>query len=145
MPMTFAGRPGRIGGFDAHKGDGPQQKLGKVAEGGGFLARNAALREETKNLCENAVDAGGGGEVAAGGIEFGKVECATGDVTRGRRFAEQLVFAFRVKAAQGGVNVGAGHGALASVGKGELTAIGQFLGVYMRVTVGLVRREIGAI
>ena len=145
MPMTFAGRPGRIGGFDAHKGDGPQQKLGEVAEGGGFLARNAALREQAKNLCENAVHAGGGGEVAAGGIEFGEVERSTDDVPCGQRFAEQLVFAFGVKATEGRVNIGAGHGALAAVGKGELTAIGQFLGVYMRVTVGLVRREIGAI
>ncbi len=54
-----------------------------MAEGGGFLARNAALREQAKNLSESAVYAGGGGEIAAGGIEFGKIECATDDVTSG--------------------------------------------------------------
>ncbi len=37
-----------------------------MAEGGGFLARDAPLREQAKNLTESAVHAGGGGEVAAG-------------------------------------------------------------------------------
>jgi hypothetical protein len=71
------------GGFGAHEGDGPQQELGEVAEGGGFLARNAALREQAKNLSESAVHAGGGGEIAAGGMEFGKVECGPDDMTPG--------------------------------------------------------------
>jgi hypothetical protein len=31
------------------------------------------------------------------------------------------------------MNVGAGHGALATIGKGELTAIWQFFGVYLYV------------
>jgi hypothetical protein len=125
MPMTFAGGPGRVGGFGMHKGDGPQQELGEVAEGGGFLARNAALREKAKNLSESSIHAGSGGEVAAGGIKFRKIERRSDNLTSRRRVAEQLVFAFGVKAAQGGVNVGAGHGALASVGEGELAAIGQ--------------------
>jgi hypothetical protein len=45
-----------------------------MAEGGGFLAGDAPLREQAKHLTEGAVHAGGGGEVAAGGIKFGKVE-----------------------------------------------------------------------
>ena len=75
--------PDRIGGFGAHGGNGPQQELGEVAEGGGFLAGNTALREQAEDLGEGAVHAAGGGEVAAGGIKFGKVECATDDVTSG--------------------------------------------------------------
>src|SRR2546427_9788931 len=35
MSMTFARK-------SAHGGNGPQQELGQMAEGGGFLARNAA-------------------------------------------------------------------------------------------------------
>src|SRR5437879_7003742 len=68
---------------NAHGGNGSQQELGEMAEGGRFLARNAALREQAKNLGEGAVHAGGGGEVAAGGIEFGKIECGADDVTSG--------------------------------------------------------------
>ena len=94
-----------------------------MAEGGGSLARNAALREQAKNLSEGAVHAGSGGEIATGGMQFGKVECRSDDVTSGGRVAEQLVFAFGVKATQGGMNVGARHGALAPVGEGELAAL----------------------
>ena len=115
MPMTFARK-------NAHGGDGTQQELGEVAEGGGFLARDAPLREQAKHLGEGAVHAGGGGEITAGGMEFGKVECGADDVTSGCRVAEQLVFSFGVKAAQGGMNVGASHGALAPVGEEELAA-----------------------
>jgi hypothetical protein len=93
-----------------------------MTEGGGFLARNAPLREQTENLSESAVHAGGGGEIATGGIEFGKVECRSHNVASGCGAAEQLFFSFGVKGTHGGMNVGAGHGALASIGKGELTA-----------------------
>jgi hypothetical protein len=102
--------------------------LGEIAEGGGFLARNAALREKAKNLRESAVHAGGGRKVAAGGMEFGKVECRSDDVTSGRRVAKQLGFAVGVKATQGGMNVGAGHGALASIGEGKLATERQGFG-----------------
>ena len=81
--VTFAGGPDRIGGFGAGGRNASQQELGEMAEGGGFLARNAPLREQAKNLSEGAVHAGGGGEVAAGGIEFGKIECGADDVTSG--------------------------------------------------------------
>ncbi len=87
IAMTFARRnaflalDNRV--FGAGHGNGPQQELGEVAEGGGFLAGNAALREQAKHLGEGAVHAGGGGEVAAGGMEFGKVECGADDVTSG--------------------------------------------------------------
>jgi len=81
--VTFAGGPDRIGGFGAGGGNGPQQELGEMAEGGGFLAGNAPLREQAKNLGEGAVHAGGGSEVAAGRIEFGKIECGADDVTSG--------------------------------------------------------------
>ncbi|HYT07557.1 MAG TPA: hypothetical protein VEL77_07905 [Rugosimonospora sp.] len=120
--------PGRIG---AHGGNGTQQELGEVAEGGGFLARDAPLREQAKHLGEGAVHAGGGGEIAAGGMEFGKVECGADDVTSGHRVAEQLVFSFGVEAAEGGMNVGASHSALAPVGKAKLAAVGQLVGVYV--------------
>src|SRR2546428_427989 len=113
--------PGRIG---AHGGNGPQQELGEVAEGGGFLAGNTALREQAKHLGEGAVHAGGGGEIAAGGMEFGKVECGADDVTSGCRAAEQLFFSFGVESAEGGMNVGASHGALATIGKCKLAAVG---------------------
>src|SRR5438128_12320692 len=72
--------PGRIGGFGAHEGDGTQQELGEMAEGGGFLSRDAALREQAKDLSESAVHAAGGGEIAAGGVEFGKGERRSDDV-----------------------------------------------------------------
>ena len=88
MPMTFARkrvdvRGGTFARKNAHGGDGTQQELGEVAEGGGFLARDAPLREQAKNLTERAVHTGGGGEVAASGIEFGKVERRSDDVTSG--------------------------------------------------------------
>ena len=92
--------PGRIGGFGAHEGNSTQQELGEVAEGGGFLARDAALREQAKNLGKSAVHAAGGGEIAAGGIQFGEVECRSDDVTSGYGVAEQLFFSFGVKATQ---------------------------------------------
>ncbi len=110
----------------AREGNGPQQKLGEVAEGGGFLAGDAALREQAKDLAESAVHACGGGEVVRGGIEFGKVELA-GD-EGASRIAEQLVFSIRVIRAERGVNVRAGHGALASIGEHELAALGQWIG-----------------
>ncbi len=121
-----------------------------MAEGGGFLARDAALREQAKHLTESAVHATGGGEVAAGGIEFGKVECAADDVASGGRIAEQLFFSFGVEAAERGMNVGARHGALATVGESKLAAVGQLVRIYVDVAgigngVGLVRREICAI
>ena len=92
-----------------------------MTEGGGFLARNAALREQAKNHSQSAVHSGGGGEVAAGGIEFGKIE--RGSDGAGAGFAEQLVFTFGVEAAERGMNVRAGHGALATVGEEELAAL----------------------
>ena len=51
-----------------------QQEVAEFGEGGGFLAGDAALREEAKHLAERAVHARGGGEIAAGGIEFWKIE-----------------------------------------------------------------------
>ena len=68
--------PDRIGGdaFGTYGGDRLQQEVAELGEGGGFLAGNAALREQAKDLAERAVHAGGGGEIAAGGIEFGKIE-----------------------------------------------------------------------
>jgi hypothetical protein len=115
MPMTFARK------------NASQQELGEMAEGGGFLARNAPEREQAKNLGERAVHAGGGGEVAAGGIEFGKVECGADD-TGVPRFAEQLFFPFGVVAAERGMNFGTGHTTLATVGESELAAVWQRLG-----------------
>jgi len=51
--------------FAADSGDGLQQELGDIAEGDGLLLGDAALRHQEKNLGKGAVDAGGGGEVAA--------------------------------------------------------------------------------
>ena len=109
------------------------KSLREVAEGGGFLARDAALREQAKHLGESTVHAGGGGEIAAGGIEFGKIECGADDSASGGRIAKQLVFSLGVKATQRGMNVGAGHGALASVGEHELAALGQRIGFWREV------------
>jgi len=92
MAMTFARRVDRrkltllvtfARGRDVHphRMDGLQEELREVAESGGFLPRNASLREQAKDLSESAVHAGGGGEVAAGGIEFGKVACPADDGT----------------------------------------------------------------
>src|SRR6266566_668515 len=129
MPMTFARRnvDVRGGSFarkNAHGGNGPQQELREMAEGGGLLARNAALREQAKNLSESAVHAGGGSEVAAGGIEFGKIECGADDVASGYRIAEQLIFSFGVEGAERGMNFGASHTTLATVREGELATLG---------------------
>src|SRR4029077_1251691 len=66
--------PDRIGGFGAGGRDALQEEVAELGEGGGFLAGNVALREEAKHLAERAVHAGGGGEIAACGIEFGKIE-----------------------------------------------------------------------
>lgn len=120
--VAFSRKTDRIGGFGAREGDGAQQKLGEMAEGGGFLAGDAPLGEEAEDLSESAVHAGGGREIGAGGIEFGKVESRSDHVASGRGAAEQLLFSFGVKGTHGGMNVGAGHGALASIGKGEPAA-----------------------
>ena len=91
-------------------GDGAQQERGEVSEGGGFLARDAALREEAKDLGEGTVHAGGGREIAAGGIELGKIKGrSAGDARGGMRNAEQLVLSFGVVPAEGGMNFGAGN------------------------------------
>ena len=84
--VAFSRRTGRIGGdaFGTRGGDRLQQEVAELGEGGGFLARNAALREKAENLAERAVHAGGGGEVAAGGIEFGKIESGTDDAAASR-------------------------------------------------------------
>jgi len=63
IPMTFA--------RGAHGGNGAQQELGKMREGGGFLARDAALGEQAENLAKSAVHPGSGAEVAARREEFG--------------------------------------------------------------------------
>jgi len=103
-----------------------QQEMGEFGEGGGFLAGDAALREQAKHLAEGAVHAGGGGEIARGGKEFGKVErLAADEVASAVRGSEQLLFALVVIGAERRMNIGAGHLALASVGEHELTAIGQ--------------------
>jgi hypothetical protein len=73
-------------------------------------------------------------------MEFGKVECGADDVTSGCRIAEQLVFSFGVEAAERGVNVGAGHAALATVGEAKLAALGQWVGVYEAVIAAELRR-----
>ena len=140
-----AGRRERRGsrGFGVRKGNGPQQKLGEMTESGGFLARNAPLREQAKNLSEGAVHAGGGGEIAAGGMEFGKVECRSDNVASGRGAAEQLFFSFGVKGTHGGMNVGAGHGALATIGKSELTAGRQGFRRDASLPMDLVSRRAG--
>jgi len=110
-------------------GDRLQQEVAELGEGGGFLAGDAALREEAKHLAERAVHARGGGEIAAGGIEFGKIEGAPDDGAPSEAgCAKQLLFAFGVVVAERRMNVGAGHGALASVGEHELATLGQRLG-----------------
>jgi hypothetical protein len=109
--------------FGAGCRNASEEELGEVAEGGGFLARDAALGEQAKHLTESTVHAGGGGEVAAGGIEFREIEGAADDVTSGRGVAEQLVFSFGMKAAKGGMNIRAGHAALAAVGEHELATL----------------------
>jgi hypothetical protein len=114
----------RFIGLGAHDGNGTQQELREMTEGGGFLTRNPALREEAKNLRESAVHAGGGAEVAAGRIEFGKIERLSDDVTSGHRVTEQLFLSLGVKAAAGGIDVRAGHGALAAIGEHKLATLG---------------------
>jgi hypothetical protein len=101
------------------------------------------LREQAKNLGESAVHAGGGGEIVAGGIEFGKVECRSDNVACRRGAAEQLFFSFGVKGTQGGMNVGAGHGALATIGKGELAAGRQGFRRDPSLPMDLVNRRAG--
>ena len=99
MPMTFAGRRDdfvtrekrillvafsrRTGRIGAGGGNRLQQEVAEFGEGGGFLARDAALREQAEHLGESAVHAGGGSEIAAGGIEFGKIETGADDVAPG--------------------------------------------------------------
>ena len=134
---------GSSGGFGARQGDGAQQKLGEMAESGGFLARNAPVREQAKNLCESSVHTGGGGEIAAGGMEFGKVERGADDVASGRGPAEQLLFSFGVKGTEGGMNFGAGHGALAAIGESELTTVRQWFRRDPSLAMGLADRRAG--
>ncbi len=119
---------GSSGGFGVRQGNGAQQKLGEMTESGGLLARDAPLREQAENLSESAVHAGGGGEIAAGGMEFGKVECPSDNVASGRGAAKQLFFSFGVKRAEGGMNIGAGHGALAAIGESKLATVRQWFG-----------------
>ena len=130
-------------GLGAGGRDALQEEVAELGEGGGFLAGNAALREEAKHLAERAAHTGGGGEIAAGGIEFGKIEGAADDgAPSGAGSAKQLLFAFGVVVAERRMNVGAGHGALASVGEHELAAVGQWIGFRRQaesvvVTVGV--------
>ena len=134
--VAFSRRTDRIGGdaFGTRGGDRLQQEVAELGEGGGFLARDAALREEAKDLAESAAHASGGGEIAAGGKEFGKIEGAADDgAPSGAGCAKQLLFAFGVVVAERGVNVGAGHGALASVGEHELATLGQWSGFRRQV------------
>src|SRR5580700_10511012 len=70
-------------GFGAGGGNALEQQLAELGEGGGFLTRNAALREQAEDLTEGAVHAGGRGEIAAGGIEFGKIETGADDAASG--------------------------------------------------------------
>ena len=114
-----------------------------MTESGGFLARDAPLREQAKNLSEGAVHAGSGGEIVAGGIEFGKVERGADYVASGCGAPEQLFLSFGVKATHGGMNVGAGHGALATIGKGELAAGRQGVRRDPSLPMGFVNRRAG--
>jgi hypothetical protein len=59
-----------------------------MAESGGFLARDAPLREQAENLSEGAVHAGSACEIVAGGIEFGKVKRGADYAASGRGAAE---------------------------------------------------------
>ena len=132
--VAFSRRTDRIGGFGAGGRDALQEEVAELGEGGGFLAGNAALRKEAKHLAESAVHAGGGGEIAAGGIEFGKIEGGADDgAPSGAGRAKQLVFAFGVVVAERRMDVGAGHGALAAVGEHELASLGQWFGFRRKV------------
>ena len=127
--------------------DALQQEVAEFGEGGGFLAGNAALREEAKDLAEGTVHADGGGEISGGQVEFGKIEAAADDGAPSEAgCAKQLLFAFGVVVAEGGMNVGAGHGALASVGEHELATLGQRLGFRREVerVVGTVGVRLGS-
>ena len=109
--------------------DALQQEVAEFGEGGGFLAGNAALREEAKDLAEGPVHANGGGEISGDQVEFGKIEGAPDDGAPSESgCAKQLLFAFGVVVAEGRMDVGAGHGALAAVGEHELAALGLRLG-----------------
>jgi len=114
-----------------------------MTESGGLLARDAPLREQAENLSESAVHAGGGGEIAAGGMEFGKVECPSDNVASGRGAAEQLFFSFGVKRAEGGMNIGAGHGALAAIGESKLATVRQGFTGDPSLPMDLVSRHAG--
>jgi hypothetical protein len=116
---------GRNFTFGVGGADRLQQKVAEFGEGGGFLTGDAALREQSEDLGERAVHAGGRGEIARGGKEFGEIVGSAADMAFREGIAEKLFLAFGVIDAERGVNVGAGHGALASIGKHELAAVGQ--------------------
>ena len=82
-----------------------QQKVAEFGKGGGFLAGDAALREQAEDLGESAVHAGGGGEVAGGGKEFGEIVGSAADMGLRERLAEELFLAFGVVNAERGMNV----------------------------------------
>src|SRR5690242_3711357 len=117
MAMTFARRGGfaqeeRAGSdgvscfrFRAGGANALQQKMGEFGEGGGFLAGDAALREQAKHMTEGAVHAGGGGEVARGGKQFGEIVALAADEAFREGLAEQLFFAFGMVDAERGMNV----------------------------------------
>ena len=129
----------RAGRFGTGQGNRTQQELGEMGEGGGFLTRDAALREKAKDLSEGAVHAGGGGEVAGGGKEFGEIERSADGARAG--FAEELIFAFGVETAERRVDIGPRHSALAAVGEGELAAAGQRVCVNVDVFMCQKRRD----
>src|SRR5260370_37347258 len=80
--------------FGAGGGDRLQQEVAELGESGGFLAGDAVLREQAKDLAESAAHAGGGGEVVRGGIEFREGEVSGGEgASRG---AEQMGLPIRV-------------------------------------------------
>jgi hypothetical protein len=105
--------------FLADAGEGLQKKLGEIAEGYGVFAANAALGEEEKDAGECGVDAGGGGEAGAEGLEFGQ-ESGIGGIGVIEGSAAGAVFGGVI-----GAETGALVAALAAVGEGESATIGR--------------------
>lgn len=98
-------------GFLGDGGNGVEEELADVGEGGGVTLGNALLGEGGEDLAENVVDVGGGQEVSGeGSSELGAESLG---------IAELLLVA-GMEEAEGRMAGGAKHAAKATVGEREL-------------------------
>ncbi len=103
--------------FTFYAGDGLEEELAEVAEGGGRLARDAFLGESGEDFAEDVVDVGDGVELARKGGKLGSELVGF----------EKLLFFAGVKDAESGMAFLSGHAAGAAVRKLAKTLVAVWI------------------